>query len=45
MSEREPNTGKPVRVLRCDEWENLLVDALDGTLTAADPGRLQPASG
>jgi len=36
MSEREPNTGKPVRVLRCDEWENLLVDALDGTLTAAD---------
>ena len=36
MSEREPNTGKPVRMLRCDEWENLLVDALDGTLTAAD---------
>ena len=36
MSEREQNTGKPVRVLRCDEWENLLVDALDGTLTAAD---------
>ena len=36
MSEREQNTGKPGRVLRCDEWENLLVDALDGTLTAAD---------
>jgi Putative zinc-finger len=36
MSEREQNTGKPVRVLRCDEWESLLVDALDGTLTAAD---------
>ena len=36
MSEREQNTGKPSRVLRCDEWENLLVDALDGTLTAAD---------
>jgi hypothetical protein len=36
MSEREPNTGKPGRGLRCDEWENLLADALDGTLTAAD---------
>jgi Putative zinc-finger len=36
MSEREQNTGKPGRVLRCDEWENLLVDALDGRLTAAD---------
>ncbi len=23
-------------MLRCDEWENLLADALDGTLTAAD---------
>src|SRR5580704_3888245 len=36
MSEREQNTGKPSRALRCDEWENLLADALDGTLTAAD---------
>ena len=36
MSEREQNTGKPSRVLRCDEWENLLADALDGTFTAAD---------
>ncbi len=36
MSEREQNTGKPSRVLRCDEWENLLADALDGRLTEAD---------
>ncbi len=38
MSEREQN--KPLagtaRVLRCDEWENLLADAVDGTLNAAD---------
>jgi hypothetical protein len=38
MSEREQNTpsGRPSRVLRCDEWENLIADALDGTLSAAD---------
>jgi hypothetical protein len=38
MSEREQNkpSGQPGRVLRCDEWENLIADALDGTLTAAD---------
>jgi hypothetical protein len=38
MSEREQNKplGEPARVLRCDEWENLLADALDGTLSAAD---------
>jgi Putative zinc-finger len=38
MSEREQNKqlGEPGRVLRCDEWENLLADALDGTLSAAD---------
>ena len=35
MSEREQNKplGEPGRVLRCDEWENLLADALDGTLS------------
>jgi Putative zinc-finger len=38
MSEREQNkpSGRPSRVLRCDEWENLIADALDGTLNAAD---------
>jgi hypothetical protein len=38
MSEREQNKplGEPGRALRCDEWEGLLADALDGTLTAAD---------
>jgi hypothetical protein len=38
MSEREQNKplGESARVLRCDEWENLLADALDGTLSAAD---------
>jgi hypothetical protein len=38
MSEREQNqpSGQPVRVLRCDEWENLIADALDGTLPAAE---------
>jgi hypothetical protein len=38
MSEREGNkpSGQPGRVLRCDEWENLIADALDGTLNAAD---------
>jgi hypothetical protein len=37
MSEREQDKqlGEPGRVLRCDEWENLLADALDGTLSAA----------
>ncbi len=38
MSEREQNkpSGQPRRVLRCDEWESLIADALDGTLPAAD---------
>jgi hypothetical protein len=38
MSEREQNKplGDPGRVLRCDEWESLLADAMDGTLNAAD---------
>jgi hypothetical protein len=38
MSEREQNKqlGEPGRVLRCDEWESLLADALDGTLSAPD---------
>ena len=38
MSEREQNkpSGQLGRVLRCDEWENLIADALDGTLSAAD---------
>lgn len=38
MSEREQNkpSGQPGRVLRCDEWENLIADALDGTLSPAD---------
>src|SRR5579859_726023 len=38
MSEHEQNKplGVSARVLRCDEWENLLADALDGTLSAAD---------
>ncbi len=38
MSEREQNKplGEPGRALRCDEWENLLADAMDGTLSAAD---------
>src|SRR6202034_4105077 len=38
MSEREQNqpSGQPGRVLRCDEWENLIADALDGTLPAAE---------
>ncbi len=38
MSEREQNKqlGEPGRVLRCDEWESLLADALDENLSAAD---------
>ncbi len=38
MSDREQNqaSGEPGRVLRHDEWETLLADALDGTLSAAD---------
>jgi hypothetical protein len=38
MSEREQNKplGGTARVLRCDEWENLLADAVDGTLSAPD---------
>jgi hypothetical protein len=38
MSEHEQNqaSGEPSRVLRHDEWESLIADALDGTLSAAD---------
>jgi hypothetical protein len=38
MSERDKQkpSGGPGRVLRCDEWENLIADALDGSLSAAD---------
>ncbi len=36
MSEREQNTGNTGRALRCDQWEDLIADALDGTLNAAD---------
>jgi hypothetical protein len=38
MSEQEQTKplGGQGRTLRCDEWENLLADALDGTLSAAD---------
>ena len=38
MSEREQNkpSGSSGRVLRCDEWESLIADALDGTLSPAD---------
>jgi hypothetical protein len=38
MSERKDNppSGEPSRVLRCDEWESLMADALDGTLSPAD---------
>jgi hypothetical protein len=36
MSEHEQNKGKPSQGLRCDEWENLIADALDGTLTPPD---------
>jgi Putative zinc-finger len=35
MSERDDKTTSG-RVLRCDEWEDLIADALDGTLAAAD---------
>jgi hypothetical protein len=38
MSDREqirPGKG-PERVFGCDEWETLLADAMDGTLSAAD---------
>ena len=38
MSARIDNnpSGEPSRVLRCDEWESLIADALDGALNAAD---------
>jgi hypothetical protein len=38
MSDREQmkTSGDPNRVLRCDEWEGLLADAMDGTLSVAD---------
>ena len=38
MSEQEQTKplGGQGRTLRCDEWENLLADALDGTLSVAD---------
>jgi hypothetical protein len=35
MSERENKKPEP-RVLRCDEWEDMLADALDEVLPAAD---------
>jgi Putative zinc-finger len=40
MSDREqirPGKG-PEREFGCDEWESLLADAMDGTLSAADQG-------
>ena len=38
MSEREQNKplGPLGRGIRCDEWESLIADALDGTLSTAD---------
>jgi hypothetical protein len=37
MAEQGQNPlGAPGRVLRCDEWESMLADAMDGTLSAAD---------
>jgi hypothetical protein len=36
MSEREQIKPGPGRVLRCDEWEALLADAMDGALSPAD---------
>jgi hypothetical protein len=39
MSERKDKKGE--RVLRCDECENLIADALDGTLSAADAAALE----
>src|ERR1700722_3917245 len=38
MSEREQNKplGQLGRIIRCEEWEALIADALDGTLSAAD---------
>ena len=38
MSERDQQkpSSQPGRVLRCDEWEGLIADALDGTLPPAD---------
>jgi hypothetical protein len=43
MSERKDKnpSGVPARVLRCDECENLLADALDGMLSAADAAALE----
>ena len=35
MSERENKKTDP-RVLRCDEWEDMLADALDEVLPAAE---------
>ena len=36
MSEREHKTGPAGRGLRCDEWENLIADALDANLAATE---------
>jgi hypothetical protein len=36
MSDRDAGEKKLGRVLRCDEWEALIADALDGTLAADD---------
>jgi hypothetical protein len=41
MSERKDKKGDPNRVLRCDECENLIADAIDGTLSAADAAALE----
>jgi hypothetical protein len=41
MSERKDKKGELNRVLRCDECENLIADALDGTLSAADAAALE----
>ena len=47
MSERNPFDPRPAgpqkrgRLLQCEEWEALLVDALDGTLTAQDSAAFQ----
>jgi hypothetical protein len=37
MAEQGQNPlGGPGRILGCDEWESMLADAMDGTLSAAD---------
>jgi hypothetical protein len=41
MSERKDKKGDPNRVLRCDECENMIADAIDGTLSPADMAALE----